>query len=39
MCSQIDCDACGKITWEGCGQHVEEALAGVAEADLCECDN
>jgi len=37
MCSQAICASCGKVTWEGCGQHVEEALAGVPESNLCTC--
>ena len=37
MCSQAICSSCGKVTWEWCGQHVEEALAGVAESQLCTC--
>ncbi len=37
MCAQTLCDACGKVTWAGCGQHVEEALAGVPEEQLCTC--
>jgi len=35
MCRKIAC-ACGKATWVGCGQHVDSALAGVADADRCE---
>jgi hypothetical protein len=35
MCRKIAC-ACGKATWAGCGQHVDAALAGVADADRCE---
>lgn len=35
MCSPVPCNACGKTTWEGCGEHIEQALAGVAEADRC----
>lgn len=38
MCSPVKCETCGKITWEGCGQHIEEALADVAEQDLCNCE-
>ncbi|MDR7235306.1 hypothetical protein J2X49_002495 [Agrococcus sp. BE272] len=34
---RITCDTCGKPTWAGCGQHVDEALAGVAQADRCSC--
>lgn len=36
MCSRVTCAECGKASWEGCGQHVEEALTGVAEADRCQ---
>ncbi|MEP9361659.1 hypothetical protein ABLE68_01750 [Nocardioides sp. CN2-186] len=35
MCRAITCKTCGKATWAGCGQHVEQALAGVARADRC----
>ena len=37
MCSQALCYDCNKITWQGCGQHVEEALAGVSDEQLCTC--
>ncbi len=36
MCSPVRCDVCGKTTWAGCGQHVEEALRGVPESQLCQ---
>jgi hypothetical protein len=35
MCSRVTCAECGKATWAGCGQHVEEALWGVPAADRC----
>ena len=35
MCSRVTCSVCGKVTWEGCGQHVEEALQGISEEQLC----
>lgn len=35
MCSRVICPECGRSTWEGCGQHVEEALAGVPAAERC----
>lgn len=38
MCARVSCGTCGKPTWDGCGQHIEEALAGVAEADRCHCN-
>lgn len=37
MCARITCDRCNKPTWAGCGQHVEEALAGVPTTDRCRC--
>ncbi len=37
MCQKVQCGTCGKATWSGCGEHVEEALAGVAPQDLCTC--
>lgn len=36
MCHAITCPSCGKATWEGCGQHIELALAGVPQADRCQ---
>ena len=38
MCQKVKCDSCGKATWAGCGQHIDEALAGVADADRCTCN-
>lgn len=35
MCRPITCAVCDKPTWAGCGQHVEQALAGVPVADRC----
>ncbi|GAA1963956.1 hypothetical protein [Microbacterium aquimaris] len=35
MCRQVTCKTCGKATWAGCGQHVEQALAGVPRAQRC----
>jgi hypothetical protein len=36
MCQRITCSTCGKPTWAGCGQHVEQALAGVPSAQRCQ---
>ena len=36
MCRKVTCDTCGKPTWAGCGQHVEQALAGVPKAARCQ---
>jgi hypothetical protein len=37
MCSTAICDRCKKITWTGCGQHVDQALAGVPPENRCTC--
>jgi hypothetical protein len=37
MCSQVTCNVCKKATWSGCGEHIEQALAGVPESDRCVC--
>jgi hypothetical protein len=31
MCRKVKCKTCGKFTWAGCGQHIEQALAGVPD--------
>ena len=35
MCRAVACRVCGKTTWAGCGQHVDQVMAGVARADRC----
>ena len=30
MCHAVTCTVCGKTTWQGCGQHVDEVRAGTA---------
>ena len=37
MCMRADCEKCGKPTWKGCGQHIEQALAGVPVDQRCQC--
>lgn len=37
MCRRVDCSRCGRPTYAGCGAHVEQVLAGVAQADRCRC--
>ncbi|MEY4043688.1 MAG: hypothetical protein RL529_1255 [Actinomycetota bacterium] len=39
MCSPANCENCGKVTWQGCGQHIEEALEGVAQDQRCTCND
>jgi hypothetical protein len=36
MCSKVICRHCKKPTWSGCGEHIEEALAGIAVSDRCQ---
>jgi hypothetical protein len=36
MCSPVTCRKCGKTTWSGCGEHVEQALFGIPMDQRCE---
>lgn len=36
MCQRITCTTCGKATWAGCGQHIDQALVGVPAAQRCQ---
>jgi hypothetical protein len=35
MCRPARCRTCGKTTWAGCGQHVDQVRASVATSDWC----
>ena len=35
MCRPANCKVCGKTTWAGCGQHVDEVMAGVPRDQRC----
>ncbi|WP_169739894.1 hypothetical protein [Actinospica robiniae] len=37
MCQRATCKSCGKATYAGCGQHVEQVLAGIPQSDRCSC--
>lgn len=39
MCFTVVCPRCGKKTWDGCGEHVEEVMSGIPEAQQCRCDS
>jgi hypothetical protein len=39
MCRQVKCRNCSKTTWAGCGQHVDQVMAGVAASQRCSCSN
>lgn len=37
MCSRVVCNTCKKYTWSGCGGHIDDALAGLTEDQICKC--
>ena len=37
MCSRVNCRKCGKVTYSGCGQHLDQVFAGVSKSQRCEC--
>lgn len=37
MCMKATCEKCGKPTWKGCGQHIEQALKDVPVGERCKC--
>ena len=37
MCYPVSCRACGKTSWDGCGQHIDEVMTNVPEAQRCTC--
>ena len=37
MCSPALCRQCGKVTYTGCGLHVEQVLSMFAPEERCTC--
>lgn len=37
MCQRAVCRKCQGATYRGCGQHVEQVLAGVPQSQRCTC--
>lgn len=37
MCSPARCRSCSKVTWSGCGQHVDAVMGRVPAAERCQC--
>lgn len=35
MCRPTNCRRCGKTTWAGCGQHVDQVMARVPSSQRC----
>lgn len=38
MCQRAACRTCRKLTYEGCGRHVDQVLMGVPTAQRCMCE-
>jgi len=36
MCTKVTCGKCGKATWSGCGQHVDEVMRGITKSKQCK---
>lgn len=36
MCQAATCRICGKTTWAGCGQHVDQVMRGVPQGQRCQ---
>jgi hypothetical protein len=36
MCRPATCRTCGKTTWAGCGQHVDQVMRNVPPAQRCD---
>lgn len=36
MCRPVTCKTCGKTTWAGCGQHIEQVKATVPPSEWCD---
>ncbi len=34
---KVTCQTCGKTTWAGCGDHVDEVMADVRDDERCTC--
>lgn len=39
MCKPVTCEQCDKTTWAGCGDHADEVMASVPQAQRCTCPN
>jgi hypothetical protein len=35
MCRPATCKTCGKTTWAGCGQHVDQVMRSVPTSQRC----
>ena len=37
MCRAATCRKCGKTTWAGCGNHVDQVMRNVPKNERCTC--
>ncbi|KDQ13553.1 hypothetical protein BOTBODRAFT_33563 [Botryobasidium botryosum FD-172 SS1] len=37
MCYAAQCAVCNKVTWKGCGKHIDSVFKDVKEEDRCAC--
>ncbi|KAD4059865.1 hypothetical protein GD627_01900 [Arthrobacter yangruifuii] len=37
MCRAATCRKCGKTTWAGCGNHVDQVMRNVPKGERCTC--
>ena len=37
MCYTVQCPACGKTGWGGCGEHVDSVMRSVPPYQRCTC--
>ena len=35
VCRAVNCKTCGKTTWAGCGQHVDQVMREVPSGQRC----
>ena len=38
MCQAVKCAKCGRTTWAGCGNHVDQVMRNVPVSNRCACD-
>lgn len=39
MCRAVTCKTCGKTTWAGCGQHIDQVKKSVPSSQWCPGDH
>jgi hypothetical protein len=37
MCRTATCQKCGKATWAGCGNHIDQVMRNVPQSRRCTC--